>query len=119
MNNRLSWFVAPVVLGALLCLYSQPAMAQASGQDQGQQGEFNGENVDTGAAALDSGMEAAETPEAGELPEAGVDAKESLSAASAHNAIAGATEVETQDLNAEADFDLQEIMVGADVPGAN
>jgi len=113
MNNRLNWFVAPVVLGAFLCLYSQPAMAQASGPDQGQQGEFNGENVDTGAAALDSGMEAAETPETG------AEAKESLSAVSAHAAAVGVTEVGgTKDVNAEGDFDLQEI-VGVDAPGAN
>lgn len=116
MKNRLIWFVAPVVLGVFLCLclYTQPAMAQApaTGPDQGQQGEFNGENVDSGAAALDTG------PEATELPEAGVEAKESPSALSTHISAIGTTAPTAQDLDVEGDFDLQEI-AGVDTPGAN
>jgi hypothetical protein len=49
-------------------------IAQASPpahQDQGQQGEFDGDHQDTGAAAMDGkgGPEAAETPESQEAPE--------------------------------------------------
>ena len=119
MKNRLVWFLAPMVLAAFLCLYAQPAMAQqpTSGSDQGQQGEFNGENVDTGAAALDAGPEATELPEvegpeATELPEVGVEAKESPIAA------VGTPAPTAQDLIVDGDFDLQEI-AGTDVPEAN
>ena len=132
MKNRLVWFLAPMVLAAFLCLYAQPAMAQqpTSGSDQGQQGEFNGENVDTGAAALDTGPEATELSEAGveanettESPEAGVEAKESPSALSTHISAVGTTSPTAQDLDVDdgavndGNFDLQEISE-VDTPGA-
>jgi hypothetical protein len=124
MKNRLIWFLGPTVLGAFLCLYTQPAMAQAPAPDQGQQGEFNGENVDTGAATLDSGPEAAEAPEATEAPES-AEAPESgmgaeLSPVTASTAVIPAGVSTTgpgsdQSVDVEGDFDLQEI-AGTDTP---
>ena len=119
MKNRLIWFLAPAVLVVFLCFSTQPAMAQASvpGPDQGQQGEFNGENVDTGAAALDTG------PEATELSEAGVEANESPLALSTHISAVGTTASTAQDLDVDdgavndGDFDMQEI-AEVDTPGA-
>ena len=119
MKIRLVWFLAPAVLVAFLCFCTQPAMAQAPAPtpDPGQQGEFTGENVDTGAAALDTG------PEATESPEAGVEAKESPSALSTHISAVGTTSPTAQDLDVDdgavndGNFDLQEISE-VDTPGA-
>jgi hypothetical protein len=52
-----------------VCLSSKSAVAQ-NATDLGQQGEFEGEHVDTGTAALDTGPEMAEGPELGEATEA-------------------------------------------------
>jgi hypothetical protein len=125
MKNRLSWFLAFAVLGACLCLYTQPAAAQqpTPGPDQGQQGEFNGENVDTGAAALDSGPEAVEGPEAAEGAE-GTENPEALSPVTANTTVipagvsAATNPGSAQNLDVEGDFDLQEI-AGTDTPGPN
>ena len=130
MKIRLVWFLAPAVLVAFLCFCTQPAMAQAPPPDPGQQGEFTGENVDTGAAALDTGPEATELSEAGveanettESPEAGVEAKESPSALSTHISAVGTTSPTAQDLDVDdgavndGNFDLQEISE-VDTPGA-
>ncbi len=125
MKNRINGFLGLAVLGACLCLYTQPATAQqpTPAPDQGQQGEFNGENVDTGAAALDSGSEAVEGPEAVEGAEA-AEAPAALSPVTANTtvipaAVSAATNPgSTQDLDAEGDFDLQEI-AGTDIPEPN
>jgi hypothetical protein len=130
MKNRLAWFLAPAVLGAFLYLYPQSAVAQqpsTTPPDLGQQGEFEGEHVDTGAAALDTGPEAAEAPEAGEATEATESVK--LSPSTVGSIVTGAAASRpsgatvqgagsTQGLNVEGDFDLQEI-AGAGAPEAN
>jgi hypothetical protein len=131
MKNRLSWFLAFGVLGVCLCLYTQPADAQqpTPGPDQGQQGESNGDNVDTGAAALDSGPEAVEGPETVEGPEAAeaseaAEAPEALTPVTANTTVipagvsAATNPGSAQDLDVEGDFDLQEI-AGTDTPGPN
>ena len=125
MKNRLIWFLAPAVLVVFLCFSTQPAMAQASvpGPDQGQQGEFNGENVDTGAAALDTDPEATELSEAGEANDAGGETMESPSSLSTHISAVGTTASTAQDLDVDdgavndGNFDLQEISE-VDTPGA-
>ena len=116
MKSRTSWFLALAGLGAALCLYTQSAVAQQPkpGPDQGQQGEFNGENVDTGVAALDSTPEAVEAPEVVEGAEA-TETAAALSPVTAHTAvIPTALSVATspksaKDIAVEGDFDLQEI----------
>ncbi len=73
MRIRLPWWVVLGAAGAFLSLSFQRVIAQqkTGGPDVGQQGEFQGEHVDTGAAALDSGPEAAEPGEALESAELG------------------------------------------------
>lgn len=120
MKNRFGWMLAPAVLGAFL-IFAQPAVAQVAGPDVGQQGEFNGEHADTGAAALDTGPETAEPVEATASLKASPSAVRTtvtsplVAGPSAATALAPGSE---QDLNVEGDFDLQEIG-GPDTPGAN
>jgi hypothetical protein len=116
MKNRISWFLALAGMGAYLCLYAQSAVAQQSksGPDQGQQGEFTGENVDSGAAAVDAGPEAVEGPEVAEGAEA-TETAAVLSPVTAHTAVVpAALSIATNPKSAKAtavegDFDLQEI----------
>ncbi|MFY9527344.1 MAG: hypothetical protein WBC04_17030 [Candidatus Acidiferrales bacterium] len=64
MRSRLTLFLPPALLGAFLLIVPSSVNAQQSGTtDQGQTGEFNGEHVDTGAAALDQGPEVPEVSE--------------------------------------------------------
>src|ERR1700724_799722 len=116
MKNRISWFLALAGMGACLCLYAQSAVAQQSksGPDQGQQGEFTGENVDSGAAAVDAGPEAVEGPELAEGAEA-TETAAVLSPVTAHTAVVpAALSIATNPKSAKAtavegDFYLQEI----------
>lgn len=95
---------------ALLC-YTPVAAAQQSqtGPNVGQQGEFNGEHVDTGAAALDTGpeatMEAAESLTKTATTLAVLQGKAPTAATSA-GILSGKP---GQNLDLEQSFDLQEI----------
>lgn len=129
MVKRLNWLAVAVALGAFIVLGVRQASAQKPAPaDQGQQGEFNGEHVDTGAAALDKGPEVAET---GEAPETAAVLKTAhsvsagiLARSRASSKIAGsirraavtgkstpkvASSTTNQDLNVDGNFDLQEI----------
>jgi hypothetical protein len=120
MKRRFVWLLAPAVLGIGL-YFSQPAMAQ---QDLGQQGEFDGEHVDTGPAAPDAGPEAPEATEGIEASEGVATSPATLATTATKPAVmAGAASSvlgssSAQDPNVEGNFDLQEI-TGTDVPGAN
>lgn len=127
MKTRLLWMLGSAVVGAWLVLFSPSAMAQkptaTAGPNLGQQGEFNGEHVDTGAAALDSG------PEMGAEATEGLENEalqaETLKTKASSPAIRGLSVKKpssvtatgklqplksTQDLNIEQVLDLQEIM---------
>ncbi len=129
MVRHLNWLAVAVALGAFIALGALPASAQKPAPtDQGQQGEFNGEHVDTGAAALDNGPEVAETGEAASAT-ALLKSSHSVSAGllSRSKAPAGtaagmrraaatgkatpkvAALTTNQDLNVDGNFDLQEI----------
>jgi hypothetical protein len=121
-KKRLVWFLIPAALGAFLGIGSHSAVAQQrSGPDLGQQGEFEGEHVDTGAAAFDIGTEAAEAPAMGEAIESVKTSPSTVSTTLVPAGTRAATDQglgSTQDLNVEGDFDLEEI-AGADVVEAN
>ncbi len=104
------WMLGMTALGVTLLCYAPTAAAQQSqtGPNDGQQGEFNGEHVDTGAAALDTGpettIEAAETLTKTATPIAALKGKATaMSSAGILSNKAG------QDLNLEQSLDLQEI----------
>ncbi|MGH9395768.1 MAG: hypothetical protein ACRD18_02810 [Terriglobia bacterium] len=116
MKSRLLWMLGSAVVGASLLCFSPSAIAQQSkaGPNVGQQGEFNGEHVDTGAAAMDTGPETAMEPAEG--LEAPALKKGTLKVKALPSTIPGKVQPieSTQDLNIEQTFDLQEIM-GPDV----
>lgn len=104
------WMLGTATLGVTLLCYAPMAAAQQSqtGPNVGQQGEFNGEHVDTGAAALDTGpettMEAAESLTKAATPLAAL--KGRATAASSAGILSNKA---GQDLNLEQSLDLQEI----------
>jgi|ERR1700738_1341365 len=109
MKNRKLWMLGTAVVGMTLLCFSTKVVAQEQpgGPDVGQQGEFNGEHVDTGAAALDTGpeatTEAAEGLETSALKSATLKGKAQFLSSTvlpANNA---------EDLNVEQQLDLQEI----------
>ncbi|HKV42489.1 MAG TPA: hypothetical protein VJX67_25030 [Blastocatellia bacterium] len=59
MKSRLLWMLGLAVVGGALVCFSSAAVAQESQSEPnvGQQGEYNGQHVDTGVAARDTGPE--------------------------------------------------------------
>ncbi|HKV42490.1 MAG TPA: hypothetical protein VJX67_25035 [Blastocatellia bacterium] len=116
MKSRLFWMLGVAVVGGALVCFSPAAVAQQTqaGPNVGQQGEFNGEHVDTGAAALDTGPEAtaepAETLKESDLKSAALKVKAPSSGITG-KVLPGKS---VEDLNVEQILDLQEI-AGPDI----
>jgi hypothetical protein len=107
MRSRLTLFLPLALLGAFLLIVPKSVRAQQPGPvDLGQTGEFEGEHVDTGAAALDQGPE---VPELGESETAPLGTTLSRAATPASSFSAHA-ERSLESTEADLQFDLAEIM---------
>ena len=103
MLNRLKFPLVVVALSLLIAWAPSSLHAQTT-TDPGQQGEFQGENTDTGAAAVDTVNE----KEAPETSAAAAAARTSVSAASSPAAEAA----ESEPAESSTDLDRVEDQVG-------